>query len=137
MRQLGGKIDIGVALFQGIEILREGFPVPRHAVGHDHFGDVLHALHQLDRHLLIAGMDRGETDAAIAHDHGRHAMVGRRRQAVFPGHLTVIVGMDVDEAGRDDHAARVDFLQAGPVDLADRGNTIAADGDVAGEGYSA
>ena len=30
-------------------------------------------------------------------------------QAMFPGHLAVVMGVDIDEAGRDDPVLRVDL----------------------------
>ena len=49
VRQLGGKIDICLALGNGGQIFGEGFPVPRHTLRHDHFGNVFHAFHHLDQ----------------------------------------------------------------------------------------
>ena len=44
------------------------------------------------------------------------------REAVVPGHLAVIVGVDVDEARRDRQALGVDLLAPGAGDAADRGD---------------
>ncbi|MNE79795.1 hypothetical protein D3C80_1763150 [compost metagenome] len=44
-------------------------------------------------------------------------MVARRRQAVVPHGLGVVVGVDIDEAGRDQMAAGIDFLHAMAGDL--------------------
>ena len=57
----------------------------------------------------------------------------RRRAERIPGDLRVEMRVDVDEAGRHDQTARVDLLAPGAVDLADRGDAIAGDGDVAFE----
>lgn len=74
--------------------------------------DVLDAFHQPDEHLVLIGPARGETDAAIAHYDGRHAMGRRRDEPILPGDLAVVVGVEVDESGGDDPALRVDLVCA-------------------------
>ena len=48
-----------------------------------------------------------------------------------PGDLTVVVGVDVDAAGRDVLARGVELALAAARDLADLDDAIAVDGDVA------
>ena len=54
-----------------------------------------------------------EADAAVAHDHGRDAVPGRRGEVRVPGRLPVVVGVDVDEARGDEQAVGVDLAAAG------------------------
>ena len=71
-----------------------------------------------------------EADAAVAHDHGGDAVPDRRREQRVPGDLAVVVGVHVDEAGRDREAGGVELLAPGLVDGADRGDAAVVDGDV-------
>ena len=82
--------------------------------------DVLDAFHQLDQALPILDPHRREADAAIAHHRRGDAVPARRLQPRVPGRLAVVVGVDVDEAGRDQQALGIDFLAATAGDLADR-----------------
>ncbi len=86
---------------------------------------------------MLVGAGGREADAAIAHHDRGDAMPGRWREFSVPGRLTVIVGVDVDEAGRDEEAARVDLILAGRCDLADGGDDAVVDGDIALEGRRA
>jgi hypothetical protein len=128
VRQLGGDVDIQRALVEGVEVLREGLPVPRQTLGHHHLGDVLDPFHQLDQHLMLLGPAGGEADAAVAHDHRGDPVVGG---------LAVVVGVDVDESGGDQLAGRVDLLGRGAVNLAHGGDAAVQNGDIADEGGAA
>ena len=48
-----------------------------------------------------SGAAGAKPDAAVAHDHGGDAVPDRRREQRVPGDLAVVVGVHVDEAGRD------------------------------------
>ena len=87
-------------------------PAPLDAGGQRGAGDVLDALHQPDQPLVPIGRDRREADAAVAHHHGGDAVPARRRELRVPGGLAVVVGVDVDEAGRDERAVGVDLARA-------------------------
>ena len=54
----------------------------------------------------VAGVQRGEAEAAVAADHGRDAVHVRRRRERIPEQLGVVVGVEVDEARADDEARR-------------------------------
>src|SRR5262249_58124177 len=54
------------------------------------------------------GQARGQREAAVAHDHGRHAVPAGAAPQGVPGDLGVHVSVAVDEAGRDDEAVGVD-----------------------------
>ncbi len=75
-------------------------------------GDVLDAFHQLDQPLAVSRLAGRETDAAIAHDRGGDAVPGRGREMAVPHRLAIIMGVEVDEAGRDDLAPGIDLLGA-------------------------
>ena len=68
---------------------------------------------------------RREADAAIAHDRRGDAVLRRRRDVLAPGDLAVIMGVDVDKAGRDQFALGVDLFLAFACDLADLGDAAA------------
>jgi hypothetical protein len=93
-------------------------------------GNVLDPFHQLDQQIVIGAAHRREADAAVAHDRGGHAVVARRRHAVRPGGLTVVVGVDVDEAGRHQGARRVDLAPRGAAHAADLDDASPRDRDI-------
>ena len=114
--------DVGgvAAAVEHVEVLGEGLPLaPRHAVGEGGAGDVLDALHHVDELLVVGRAHRREADAAVAEHDGGDAVGGRRLERVVPGDLAVVVGVEVEEAGRDERAVGVDLLAGGLVDRAD------------------
>ena len=111
---LGAEVDVAWMALEVVEVLREGLPRPRQALVQRHAGDVLDAFHQLDEALVVGGPHRGEADAAVAHHGGRDAVPARRGQLDVPGRLAVVVGVDVDEAGRDEGAVGVELATAAP-----------------------
>ena len=62
--------------------------------------------------VAVLGPGRRDREAAVAGDHGRDAVVRRRPQRRIPEHLRVVVRVDVDEAGRDRAARRVELALA-------------------------
>ena len=105
---LSGDVDVERPAVERVEELGERLPVPREALVQDDAGDVLDALHQLDEALVVGGAHRREADAAVADHHGGDAVPRRRDHALVPRGLAVVVGVDVDEAGRDEQAVGVD-----------------------------
>ena len=130
VRHLGRDIDVVASLGDGIEIVGEAVPVPRQARGHHDLGDVLHALHQVDQHVVLIVVAGREADAAVAQKHGGGAVPRRRRQPLAPGHLRVVVRVHVDEARRDELAARVDLLGTLGNAAADRRDLAVGNGEV-------
>ncbi|HUZ74146.1 MAG TPA: hypothetical protein VMU87_14280 [Stellaceae bacterium] len=102
VRNLRRNVDMVRTLRQRIGILQERLPAPWYPLAHDDAGDVFHPLHHLDQSFTLVGSAWRESDAAIAHEHPGHAVIRRRRQPVFPRHLTVVMGMDIDETRRHD-----------------------------------
>ncbi|MCY1465052.1 hypothetical protein D9M71_831530 [compost metagenome] len=64
-------------------------------------------------------------------------MIARRRQAAVPHGLGVVVGVDIDETGRDQMAARVDFLHATTGDLPHLDDAAVPDRHVGATGLAA
>ncbi len=93
-----------------VEVLGERLPAPVDALGERGAGDVLDAFHEADQPLLVTRANGGEPDAAVAGDHGGDPVPGRRLEQRVPRGLAVVVGVDVDEAGRDQQPGRVDGL---------------------------
>ena len=81
-------------------------PVPRHALGERGERHALDPGQHAHEVVAVLGPERRDREAAVAADHGRHAVQRRRRQRRVPEHLRVVVRVDVDEAGRDDLARR-------------------------------
>ena len=70
-----------------------------------------HALDVLERahdEVAVGRPGRRHREAAVAHDHGGHAVPGRAAHQLVPHDLGVVVGVDVDEARADDPAGGVD-----------------------------
>ena len=72
----------------------------------DSIGDGLGADHGQHRALAEVGLDRGEAEAAVAQHHRGDAVPAGDRAVRVPADLGVVVGVQVDEAGRDDQARR-------------------------------
>ena len=103
-----------------VEVLGERLPLPRQALVEGDAGDVLDALHQLDQAVVVGRAHRREPDAAVAHHGRRDAVPARRGQLGVPRGLAVVVGVDVDEARRDQGAVGVDLAATACRDLARR-----------------
>ena len=106
-------VDGEPAPLQGVEVLGEGLPLPRHPLGQRRAGDVLHPLHEPDEPVVAVGAGRGEAHPAVARHDGGHAVPGARRQHLVPGGLAVVVGVDVDPARRDERPVGVDGASGG------------------------
>ena len=127
---LGAEVDVPWMSLEVVEVLREALPRPRQPLVQRRAGDVLDAFHQLDEALVIGGPNGREADAAVAHHGRRDTVPARRCQLDVPCRLAVVVGVDVDEAGRDEGAVGVELAAATLVDDADLGDDAAVDGDV-------
>ncbi len=60
----------------------------------------------------VLGRQGRQREAAVAAEHGRHAVQRRGAGVGVPEELGVVVGVQVDEAGGDEHAAGVDHAGA-------------------------
>ena len=117
----------------GVEVLREGLPLPGDAGRHRRGRDVLDGVEQVQQPLALGGADGGEADAAVAHDDRRDAVVAGGIEVRVPRHLGIHVGVDVDPARGDELAGGIDLALAGAHVVADGGDAVAVDADVGGE----
>ena len=131
VRHLGGDVERARDPVERVEVLADGLPVPPDRLAQGCAGDALDALHQADEPVVTVGRGGREADAAVTHDHGGDAVPDRRGEQRVPGDLPVVVGVDVDEAGRDREAGGVELLTTGLVDGAHRGDAAVVEGDVA------
>src|SRR5690606_19016987 len=98
--QVAGEVEPDAPAPDRVEVLGEGGAVPGHAGGQRLEVHVLDVLQRAGAQLAVLGPGRGDREAAVPGDHGGDAVEARRRQAGIPEHLGVVVGVDVDEAGR-------------------------------------
>ncbi len=105
---LGPEIHCPLALVEGVEILREGLPLPFHALGQGTTGNVLDPFHQPDQPLVAIRTGWSEPDAAVTGDHGGHAVRTAWSQDLVPRGLPVVVGVDVHPARRYQQSVGVD-----------------------------
>lgn len=137
VRQLRAEIDVVLDPFGRAQEVGKRLPGPVQPFVQRDAGDVFHAFHQLDQIAAIGRAHRREPDPAVAHHHRGHAVPAGWSQAGIPDDLPVVVRMDVDEAWRDDLAARVDLGGRARRDVADLGDQGAAHPDVGDPGRAA
>jgi hypothetical protein len=129
----GADVDVACSPVERAEVLVEALPFPGDALVQGRPRDVLDPLHQLDQSLVVPGPDRGEADAAVAHDDGRHAVPRRGRELAVPGRLAVVVGVNVHEPGCDQRTVGIDLLRRPGAYPPDVGDHAAVDRDVRAE----
>ncbi len=115
------------------EILAKALPVPGHARLQARHRHSLHSgqhAHQVGRRL---GAQRRDAEAAVAAEHGGHAVIARRAQGAVPEDLRVVVGVHVHEAGGDDAALGVYLAAGGCSYRADVGNPAVDDAEIAAD----
>src|SRR5439155_24554483 len=96
-----------------VQVLRKAFPVPREAPGEDIVRNGLDVDEVPGRDLTLGGLARRQADAAIAHEHGGHAVPRRAGDERVPADLRVVVRMRIDEDRRNNKVRRnADFLGA-------------------------
>ena len=130
MGQLRTNIHVESTLTQEVQVIRKRLPLPGDAFLQNGARDIFDAFHQFDQQIVVAWTYRRKSDAAIAHHHGRDPMMARRRHAVGPGRLTIVVGVNIDKPRRDQRARRIDLAVAGPVDCADFDDARSLDGNI-------
>src|SRR5262249_26296853 len=133
VRDLCRKIDVVPATFRRVEIVGKALPIPGKPLSHHDAWNVLDAFHHADEKLAILGMARRKANAAIAHDHGGHAMRRGRCKTIGPDHLAVVVSVDVDKARRDHEPLGVDLIARSSIKPAYCCNAVAGYGDVSFE----
>ena len=132
MRELRAQVDVVRTPLDRSEVVAEALPGPVDPLVEHCAGDVLDPFHQGDEAGVRIGSHRCEADAAIAHDRRGHPVPARRRHALVPGGLSVVVGVDVDEPRGDQQAVGVDLLRATARDRPDGGNGPAVHRHVGG-----
>ena len=136
VRHLHRDVEGARDAVERVHVLGNRLPVPRDRFPQAGTGDALDAFHQSDEPVVAVGGSGRETDTAVAHDHGGDAVPQRRREQRVPRDLAVVVGVHVDEAGRDDEAGGVELFSTRLVDGADGGDAAVVDGDVGEHGGS-
>ena len=112
VRQLRADIHVEISLRQPLHVVRKAFPGPGNAGAQHRLRNILDAFHQLDQPAMIARPAWRETDAAIAHDRRGDAVLRGGRDVLAPGDLAVVMGVNVDKAGRHQFAPGVDLFLA-------------------------
>ena len=75
----------------------------------------------------------GKTHTTISHHDRGDPMTSRRLEGVFPGHLTVVVRVDIDESRSYQLTLRIDFLLSLSFKIADVRDQPTNDGDISFE----
>ena len=129
---VGQDVDRLGRAIDAIEILGKAGPVPWHPLLHRRERDRLDARHAQHRALPHLGCDGREAEAAIADDYRGNAVPARECAIGVPEKLRVVMGMQVDESGRDMKSLGVDDPSGiGRWDMTDGGDYAVTDGDVA------
>jgi hypothetical protein len=118
-------------------VVGEAAAAPAEALAHRLAAHALDAREHAGEPVDVVGPRGVEREAAVAGEHGGDAVLHRGRRDRIPVELHVVVGVDVDEAGRDDEAVRVDDAACVVRDAADRGDSPVAHRDVGGVGGQA
>ena len=137
VRHQGHEVQAVRHAVQGARVLAETLPAPAHAFGQHRFGNLFHALHQVDQLRLLARAHGCEADAAVAHHQRRHAVVDAGREGLVPAGLAVVMGVDVDEARQQVGACGVDAALCRAGDAAHFGDAAVADGHIGRVGCGA
>ncbi len=74
VRHVSADVHVVLPAGEKTQVLGIGLPSPRHAVDEDRMRNVLDAFHQADQQVVLFQSTRREADAAVAHDHGGHAV---------------------------------------------------------------
>ena len=126
-------VDRRAAFFDRVEVLLEGLErpfvaQPRLQRVEAHPFDFLERAH--DESAML-GARRRDAEAAIAHHHRGHAVPWRYGHHAVPQDLRIVVRVDIDEAGGDHAAARLDRRGRLAGSLAHGGDFAVLDRDVA------
>ena len=133
MRDLRSNIDGVLPAIQCVEILRICFPVEIDTCFHHRAGDFLDGFHDLQRKRPVVTSKRSESHRAVPSDHRGHSMPGRWGQDRVPHDLSVVVGVQIDEARSDKPSGTVDLLATWFAHLPDKGNQPLVDGHIGPE----
>src|SRR6266851_741014 len=129
-RRHEAKVDTRAAPLGRVEILREGLPFPFDSLTQHLERDPFDVDEVPRRYLAYLRTARRDAYAAIAHDHRGYAVPRRRRDVGVPADLGVVMGVRIDEAGRDDEVRGVDNFLRALGDLANLGDPAIRDRDI-------
>src|SRR5215468_8186212 len=130
MRQQRADVDVVMVLTDSSKKLGECLPAPFERLAHDCSRDVLDTLHQVYEFLTMIRLAWREADPAVAHNHRRDTVPGRRDEPAVSHRLGIVVSVDIDESRRHDAAPGVDLLRGPLRHLSDRDDAAVLDGDV-------
>ena len=134
MTEIGRHVDAHAAALQHREILGERLEVPPDAGAQGVEGHAFDLGQVAHRHIAVGGTAGRDREAAIADDDRRDAERRRRRDERVPGELGVVVGVAVDDAGRQREAVAGDGLAGSAEIVADGGDDAIAHGDIGADG---
>ena len=109
MRNLCRDIQRARHFIQRVQIFGEGFPLPVNAFSQRRARNILNPFHQINEPIMLVGFGRCEADAAIAHNGGGDTVPARRAEIGVPGHLPVIMGVNINPAGGDQITFGINF----------------------------
>ena len=107
-----------------VQIVAKAFPRKGHSGGKGRLFDVFDLLKHLDQLGRAIGPNGREAERTVAHHHSRHPVLQAGRCKTVPADLRVIMGMNVDKAGRNNHALGIDLVIAS-FDACANGNDLA------------
>jgi hypothetical protein len=127
---VAAEVDAEPALAGGEE-LAEGLELVPGDGRHGHGVHVLDLGEDAGHELAVAGLARGEREAAVAGQHRGHAVVAGDRGVGVEGDLRVVVGVGVDDAGGHDGTFGVDLVGGrAPVEVGELGDAPVPHADV-------
>ena len=130
---IGGDIRDRSAALEHVEVLAEGLEVPAHAGPHGLERHRLDPSEVAQRTIAIFGVAGRDAEAAVADDHGADAEQGRGHGVGIPRELDIVVGVRIDDPGRERQALGIDLIAASAYLRADRHDAAALDRNAARE----
>ena len=133
-RHVREQVDALGSRVERVHELRIALPVELHRGLHRAQRNRLGADHREHRAFGIGGANRREAETAIAEHHRSHAVITGDSEVRIPENLGIVVGVQVDESGRDDLSVGIHHLGAFVMrDAADLRDAAVLDSDVAAE----
>jgi hypothetical protein len=104
---------------EAVEEIAEALPSPVEAQLEGLEGHALHLGHHASHIIAVAGLQRGEGEAAVAADDRGHAVQVGRRGCGIPVQLGVVMGVGIDEPRGQHQPGAVHLAVTGFADLTD------------------
>ena len=127
-------VDARAGSLERGEIAGEILPCPANAHAQRLDRHPLDEEEQLHKRLAVRGPAGRDRESAVPGDDGRHAVPGRRGGERVPEELAVVVGVEVDEARREDEAGTVDLGRPALRHPTDGDDPVAHDREVTADG---